>query len=743
MLLDEISKSGKLFNIKFMTMEEFKNNYFGKPKNEAIYFLMKKYGLNYDVAQEYLSNIFYDYDFIKPYYDDLVGNDLIEYNLIFKDFIRNVVCFYSIIDPLIKDVLDSYDACYINFEKGNFVPKVYSFESQLDEVVYVASDIVRRLENTNINDIYLVVPSTEYYDDISRVFKWFNIPINIYDKKSIYGTNVCDSFLEALIKTKDIEKALESIEKGEIYNKIVDILNSYSNLEIDDTMLEIIKSELRRASVSICRLSNAVNIADVSEMNGDKYYYLLGFNQGVIPSVHHDDKLIKDSDRKKIGLLTSYEKLSLEKSNIINRISNTKNLIITYKLKDNYSTYFPSSLIDELNLEVLENPKIKLGYSNLYNKLYLGNLLDRYYKYNEDSNEISILTNTYKDTYYRSYDNKFTGIEKEKLYNYLGDKINLSYSSLNNYFHCAFRYYINNILKLDPYEETFSIMLGNLFHVCLSHMYDSDFNLKKEYYNFLSDKTLTSKETFFVNKLYKDLEFIVETIKKHDSLSLFNKVYTEKYIGIEKQGKIKIKFLGFVDKIKYKTENDRVLCAIIDYKTGAIKTSLDNINYGFNLQLPVYIYLADKAFDKKVEVVGFYLQKLLSPSSLDKDELDESNLRLEGYSLGDEKVLKLFDSSYEKSDVIKGMSVSKSGFSRYSKVLSADNIDKIRFIVNEKIDEIIDGVENARFDINPKRIDENLIGCEFCMYRDLCFRKEEDIVNLKYTKLNDILNEGD
>ena len=204
MLLDEISKSGKLFNIKFMTMEEFKNNYFGKPKNEAIYFLMKKYGLNYDVAQEYLSNIFYDYDFIKPYYDDLVGNDLIEYNLIFKDFIRNVVCFYSIIDPLIKDVLDSYDACYINFEKGNFVPKVYSFESQLDEVVYVASDIVRRLENTNINDIYLVVPSTEYYDDISRVFKWFNIPINIYDKKSIYGTNVCDSFLEALIKTKQI-----------------------------------------------------------------------------------------------------------------------------------------------------------------------------------------------------------------------------------------------------------------------------------------------------------------------------------------------------------------------------------------------------------------------------------------------------------------------------------------------------------------------------------------------------------
>ena len=743
-ILKEMSLNGKLLNLKFMTLEEFKDNYFGKPKRESLYFLMKKYNLDYDVALEYLSNVFYDYDFIKPFYDDLVNNDLIEYNSLFKDSLDNIVVYYEVIEPYIKDIFDMYNVTYVNFENGNYIPKVYSFDSQTNEIVYVASDIISKLDNININinDICLVNVNDDYNDEIKRIFKWFNIPINIGDKKSIYSTIECQNFMKVFKETRDVSLALEGLVKNDIYNKIIDILNEYCFDSFDDIKISIIEKELRKSYIKNVRLDNAVNVVNINEMDKEKYYYLIGFNQGSIPRIYHDDELIKDKDRKGLGLFTSNERFLLEKESIKRSILNTKNLVITYKLKDYYNTYFPSALIDEMGFDVIENPNINLVYSNLYNKLYLSSLLDRYLKYNEVSSDVGALLNTYDDFSYMDYDNSFKGINRNCLYDYLGGKLNLSYSSVNNYFHCGFRYYINNILKLDPYEETFSIFLGDLFHQCLSKMYEKDFDLRKEYDEFLKDKNLSSKDKFFVNKLYKELEFIVETIKKHDFLSSFDKVSTEKYVGIDKEGKLKIKFLGFVDKIKYKLEGDRVLCAVIDYKTGSIATSLDNINYGFNLQLPIYVYLADSSFDKKVEVVGFYLHKILPPKKMD-DDGDASNLMLEGYSINDEELLKKFDVSYQNSEVIKGLRTSSNGFYSNSKVLSEDDIAKIRNIVDERINKAISKIENVDFSINPKRINDKLVGCEFCKYKDLCFRKEEDIVNLKNMKIEDILNEGD
>ena len=85
------------------------------------------------------------------------------------------------------------------------------------------------------------------------------------------------------------------------------------------------------------------------------------------------------------------------------------------------------------------------------------------------------------------------------------------------------------------------------------------------------------------------------------------------------------------------------------------------------------------------------------------------------------------------------MSVTQKGFSSYAKTVSEENIEKINNIVDKKINEVINNIETANFQINPKRIDNKLIGCNFCKFKDLCFRKEEDIVNLENTKFKDIL----
>jgi ATP-dependent helicase/DNAse subunit B len=102
------------------------------------------------------------------------------------------------------------------------------------------------------------------------------------------------------------------------------------------------------------------------------------------------------------------------------------------------------------------------------------------------------------------------------------------------------------------------------------------------------------------------------------------------------------------------------------------------------------------------------------------------------------------DGSYENSEVIKGLGLSSTGdFKKTAKLLSEEEINKIIDIVDKNIDEVIIKIENGEFDINPKRIDEKLIGCENCHFKDLCFRKEEDIVDLVNTKKSAILGGED
>ena len=69
-----------------------------------------------------------------------------------------------------------------------------------------------------------------------------------------------------------------------------------------------------------------------------------------------------------------------------------------------------------------------------------------------------------------------------------------------------------------------------------------------------------------------------------------------------------------------------------------INANINNICYGLNLQLPVYIYLAKKAFSKDVCVTGFYYQTILQNEFKTKNDLDyynkkQSYIKLQGYTL--------------------------------------------------------------------------------------------------------------
>ena len=357
------------------------------------------------------------------------------------------------------------------------------------------------------------------------------------------------------------------------------------------------------------------------------------------------------------------------------------------------------------------------------------------------SDSLSILYNNYKLDY-MTYDNRYNGVNKDLLYKYLGDSYNLSYSSMDNYYHCAFKFYLSNILKLDYFEETIQAYIGNLFHYVLSIAFSSDFDFDEAVKYFIENNPYpkSSKSEYFLNKVLDELKFVISSIEYQNTLMNMDEAYYEKKINVEKHNVININFKGFIDKLLKKDNN----FVIIDYKTYIVDINLYYLPYGLSMQLPVYLYLT-KNFDKDAEIIGFYLQQVLF-GNFNKEngktlkELKKNNLKLKGYSLGNEDKLSNIDSTLENSELIHGMKLTEKGFGHYSKVLTDNQINNIYKMTDDKINECIDGIVNTKFDINPKKVAGKNIGCNYCKFKDICFMTNKDIVELDDIKDLDFLN---
>lgn len=739
-ILKYLNDNKKLLNIKIMSLKEFKNNLFGTYDERAIYYLVNKYNYKYEVAKIYLDNI----NFIDELKSELEDKNLIIYNPLFMNSFKRLILIDEILDDYIKDKLDNIEIINVNTKINNYKHEVYKFNNILDEVTFVATKIRQLLDSVSINKIFLVNVSSEYENIIRRIFDFYKIPINLNEKKSIFGNVQVKKFIEKLKNNKNVEESLKDLPKNDIYNAIVDVCNKYSFKEIDDTIIYLITEELKKIKINNTKLDNAINVIEIDDINSDfEYYFVLGFNQGILPKVLKDEDFLSDLKKKEYKILTSMDKNIFEKEKVINKITNFKNIFLSYKLKSGALEYYKSSLIDELGLLEKEET-ITYNYSDIYNKIILSKRLDNLIKFNEISPDLSLLYNNYKDINYLKYNNEYKKIDNNLLLKYLDNNLLLSYSSLDNYYRCSFRYYINNILKLNKYEETFMTYIGNLFHDILSKAFLPNFNFEEEFNNYINDKKHTNKELFFINKLKQDLIYTIDVIKKQDNYNSLDNALYEQKIFVNKDKNIKITFMGIIDKLKYKNIDNKNILAIIDYKTGNPEIDINNSYYGISMQLPIYLYLSKHLDLENVEIAGFYLQKVIHSKLNYQENKDyfkelEKLYRLEGYSNSNTDILNKFDNSYDNSEVIKGMKTSKNGFYNYTKVLNSDQIDKLINIVDEKIDNAVDNILSGDFSINPKKIGKELKGCEFCKFKDICHMKEDDIILLEEKKYQDFL----
>lgn len=750
-----------LKRVSFITLKDFISRVTFDYDEKAIYYVMKEFHLDYDVTLTYLSNmrlvflmdnkeILNKYEKVKvklinDIYKFLEENKYLIYNKLFIASLKNKKIVYIKNESILKEDLRLLEMNNVEIidlaenQKNKINRTIFECKNIEEELHLVLEKICELLINkVNINQIKIAGINNDDYSIVKTMFDFYKIPINIPDFIPINQLNNID------IDNYEPEK----YENNEITLKIVSLINSL-DLPKDEIYKIILAKKLEKMYVENERYINAVEIIDINDtlFYKDDYVFIIGVNEGIIPHLYKDDDFFKDSIKLKYHFSTSSDK-NISVRNIIKNIFEThQNLYLSYRLFGTSEELYPSSIIKELDMKVVNNNLLISNYSEKYNKVLLIRYLDLFVKYGIKNEYIKLLYSTF-DISYLKYDNTYKKIDKDKFLTSINDKIDLSYTKVNSYYECEFKFYLDYILRLSKYEDTFPIFIGNLFHYVLSKAFLAEFNFDDTYLTYINNSKyeLNAKEKFLLNRLKEELLFIIKVINEQLMLTTYDKAMYEKNINISSSlsfnGKnIKTNFTGIIDKLLYKEIKDEygnitTYISVIDYKTSNnVRINIDLIDYGLSLQLPIYIYLLNKtSLLPNIKIGGVFIQNILNKSIKAKDETEydknkRDNYKLNGYlsrNNGD------FDLTVENSSLIKGIRQKKDGdFYSYSKVLSTTDIEQIYDKVNEKINNAFVNILNCEFNINPKMINGNDISCIYCTYSDICYKSYKNYIKIK------------
>lgn len=745
-ILEKLNKNKELHNYKFMDINEFKSNYFFSYDYRAISYLYNKYKYDVDVSKEYIESL-YTIDENKEYEEDkliflsnlkreLIENNLLEFNNYFKKYISDkkiIVIDYPIIEKYMDDLFKKLNAEVRRPARKEKNLSYYKFREIDDEVEFVAQQICTLKEKgVSLNNIYLVNYDNNYYLPIRNIFKLYNINVDLKETVNLNSYSFVNNYLE----NDELPKINENNSK--ILKKFINKVNSISYLDKDESYEKILRSIIKDVdirdkyteSVKIC------NLFDRSFTSKD-YVFLLGFNYGSIPKTYKDDMFINDSIKE--NLYNTTYKNEREKKYAINYITNIPNIYISLKEATYKDKFYDSPLIKELNMNK-EKYTNNLELSNKANERRFNKEIDNLYRYNIYDKELDILSNNYSQIY-NTYSHDYKKICENQFNKYVNE-IKLSYTSMNAYNSCPFEYYVNYILKVNPFEETFASIIGNLFHYILEHSYDDNFDIDCIFNEGLKKYTLDTKDRFFLKKLKRIIKDEIEIIKENDSYTMFhNRMFEKKITLLYKESLPKLIFEGKIDKILYHKELNKTYFDVIDYKTGSFDPNLYYMRYGLSSQLATYLYLIIKGniFESPI-FNGMYFESVIMNDKKEenkdyKEELRD-NLKYQGYSVNDKEEVYMFDKTYENSKLIKGMSIKKDGsFGRYARVLNEDEVKNLYKYTEDLVHNTFKNILLRDFKISPVRIGKKVDACNKCNYKDICYKEEKD-----YRILQDIQN---
>lgn len=752
-ILRENSMKHTYANLKFYTFLELKKNLLFDYDVKTIEFVATHYQVSVSVAKIYLENLYFlkDLDdekvkFLNGLKKDLDEHGLLIYHESFKEYLldkRIIVYDYPVLNKEQKLILSLLDreVEYQNSEDIEYKPVIYEAKDIDAEVEFVMEKIGDLLDQNIPLSKIKIIASADYYNILTRYFYLYHLPFYKGNTHSFYSTMVAQEFIHQYELYSIEENALHLSEKYQNVGDLVRIINQSVMIEDKTLRKEFIIEDLKTSKIKEDMYEEQIKICSLTDnFDSSHHVFLLGFNVNSYPKIKRDISYLSDEVRMRLGLDTSTDINHNQKLTILKRITDIKNLTITYKLHSNEGACYPSMLIKEVGLEVLPvKLDASVSHSRIFSEIKYATLLDNLYKFNSVYPDLAIYQNNLTIPYFQ-YNNQFTGIPNSILKDKLNHNLTLSYTNLEMYQECAFKYYVSKVLRLDIFEETFKTILGSIMHHILEVGIVKEIDIPVEMIKFVKDKgyQLNAKELFYLDLFSRELTKILNVIKrqqKHSSLKHY--LFEQEFFVYKDSKEMNITFKGNIDKVMYEEINGREVIAVVDYKTGNTMITLKNLDYGLNIQLPIYLYLLKRSDRfKDALIAGFYIQKVLAKKEniqfkKTEEELLESRLRLQGYTNRDEYLMEMIDDEYQNSTVLQNLKFKKDGeLSSTSKVLSYEEMDELISRVDAIIDEVILNILDGKFLINPKVIKGNNVACTYCHFKDICYKRKQNEVIL-------------
>ena len=754
---NKLIKENNLNDIKYIDEYELQDKYLYTYKEDTILYIHNTYKYSFELCKIIMNNL-YDIqdinynnkklDNLRNIKNDLISKGYIIFNKNFKSYLKNkdiqvLGTFSKRIEKVIKELEKINNVTYIKETPNKKEVKVYKYKTILDEVINTSSKIVDLVNSgIDINKIYVNTLSDEYRTLMIRIFDYYGIPNN-FKQNTLYS--LTSKLLKSIpdnTKILDINEILDNSSLlDNIKNKLVEVFNKYVDYDVYSDIKDIVIYETKNTKL-IDKKVNIVKEIDYKNtyLDNDEYIFIMGINEDILPVIHKDNDYLSDKEKEVLDIDNSND-LNIKDTNYFNNYINSNNVYLSYKLK-NKSTEYEKAYI----LEGIDELEEKYKYDNKkVNEMLLGISLDKYTKYNEKDENLSILSNY--NIAYETYDNSYKRIDLDTIKKEINNKITMSPSSSDIFYKCKFRYLLNNIYRLSEKENTISQDIGNLFHEVLYRYFKEKGNLNSiiddEINKMYQEKTI--KDEFYIKKYKESIIKLVSIIETQLNNSDFTNTYFEEWFSIEHKNDLNIKVSGKIDKVLTLQDKENTYVVVIDYKTGTPK-NLKYAVYGINMQLLYYIYLIYKSNKiNNPKFAGMFFQPILddvlnSKKNKTYEEREIEERRLTGYSTNDLNILNYLDKNMDNS-YIRGLSITKEGKinGNYKKALSEEKINELLKIIEERIDSSIKDVNNSNFEINPKVLNDKNLGCEYCEFKDICYMKDKDKVELDENLMENFL----
>ena len=582
-------------------------------------------------------------------------------------------------------------------------------------------------------------------------------------------------------------------------------LNEFS--EVFDTTLRLRDTKILPVRSDQVLIGNLMHSRFVNK----KVLFFIGLNTECIPIIENNNSLISDKFKKILGTSGIYLSQDITETaynsfyyTYMHFKTITDKIYLTYsKTNDDKDAFAPNRIIlDAMKMFSLEYDK-----SNKMPPIYSIKDLREFIVLNNNDevlrNEVKSAKELYanlvsKDTRYMQDDKFIENIEKqydeynassinpELVKSIVGDKINVSVSSIEQYARCPYKFFLDKLLKLKEREE-FEIAnndYGNICHYVLSELFkpvNKNENIKSSEnveaedsresvpelteYNLedrIKDILIKEKEYLSCQGYTKKVDAIFENIEKilvHSAREIFKSMRDNNFYTADTEGKFKIDRVTSSDKtigdIKYTLEGriDRTdvcdvdgskILKIIDYKTGSIldKISKEDVESAKSLQLLTYMGEArDKieSEDKNAKVssvLGVYNSIgwgiIEYPSDIDgdgkasKNILQSSDLTKKGLCSDDEiDLIGAVDIKKERIEYD-----IKSSAETDTKKVTNEDIDEGINLAHKAIDNKVIKILSGNIVCSFKDDDLDESGCDYCPYKSICrhrdFEESED-----------------